>query len=518
MRKLAYVLAGFLAAVPFVLPGQAAVNVTTSPTSLVTSPVEIKASSTPLTVFKFALTADAGETLASAKVNIANAGSSVAAGTDVGSVTVYRDDGDGVFEPGVDLVAGTETTANIGSVTTVATPSNNGLPGTFFVTFATSASWSDALPKDSVTVTFTTDGIVTSANSPVVASVTTSTITADTTGPVLTGAVAKNTGGNVGLEAGDSIELTFGEATGKPVFTPAQLSATFTLTSSHSLLDGNGLFQSQSWSADGLKLILTLSSNVSLPTVVLGDTVTVQGSLITDASGNSATGNQALTGTFGTDVTGPVLTSVQAFDSAGTAGKTAGDTIVLTFGEPTNTPTVTKDNIGAVLALSNGHSFLDGSGNLGGASWNAGGTALTITLSNSTSLPTVALGDTVTVQGALIKDAANNNAAGGQTISGTFGAAADGGSTGACGNGIINGRLYRLVGDGTLYLAASCELKVFGGQAGDVSCGNKFKNIVTLSGLNGIAVRDKHKKCDCSGNDDNPGQRHSRGRGGQDDD
>lgn len=509
MRKLVYVLIGFVAAAPFVLPTLAAVNVTTAPTSSVASPVEIKATSAPLEVLKFSLSADAGETLTSVKVTIDNAAGSAAVGADVSAITVYRDDGDGVFEASADVVAGTETSASIGSATSVAITAGNALPATYFVALATSGSWSDLPPPDSVSITFTADGIVTSANSPTVVSVTTSTITADTTGPALTSVVAKDTGSNAGLGVGDSVEFTFNGATNKPVLSPAQLAASLTLSGSHSFLDGNGLFQGMVWSADGTKLTLSLSGNVSLPSVVVGDTVTVQGALITDAVGNSATGSVSLTGSFSTaDTTGPVLISAQAKDVAATAGKTAGDTIELTFGEATNKPSLTKDNINAVLVLSNGHSFLDGSANLGSASWNAAGTILTIGLSAATSLPAVALGDSVSAQGTVIKDVAGNNATGSQVIGGSFG---DDSGTVACGNGVINGRLYRLVGNGTLYLAASCELKVFNGQAADHARGKKFKNIIALSSLIGHHSDDD----DCDEKEKNHGQ--NRGQDSSDD-
>jgi hypothetical protein len=265
-------------------------------------------------------------------------------------------------------LAGSQASVNIGSDTVVATGANNGLDGAgtrFFVSLATSAAWSGAAPADSITATLPSSGLVTSANSPTVTAATTSTITADTTVPTLTSAVARNTGGTAAKEAGDSVVVTFSEATNKPV--------------------------------------------------------------------------------------------------------------------------LTAGNIASTLALSGGHSFLDGAGALGGAAWNADGTVLTITLSAGTSAPTVEPGDTVTGVGTLIIDAAGNPATGVTTILGRFDGPASTSGEGACPSGLINGRLYQLTGDAsTTYLAAACRLKVFKGKAVGHAKGQKFQNILTLGSLAGL--------------------------------
>ena len=119
----------------------AAVTVSASPVSLITSDIKAQASSGQVGLFRFGLDADAGETLSSVAVTINNAGISAATGTDFANVNIYRDDGDNILEAGgADVLVGCQTTVNVGSTTQVAVSSNNALPGTFFVTLAAGAS------------------------------------------------------------------------------------------------------------------------------------------------------------------------------------------------------------------------------------------------------------------------------------------------------------------------------------------------------------------------------------------
>lgn len=367
MKKFAISLGMLLVA----FTAHAAVTVGTTPTSLVTSSTT-QAASSQKAVFEFALTGSASETLSSVGVTV---NSSTAVSGDLSSISIYQDDGDGVFDAG-DVLAGSNSTVNIGSTTTINTASNNTLTGgKYFVVVNTSGTWAGT---DSLTLTLNANGITTSANSPTLSSVTSATISApDLTGPMIVSAVAANkVGGTGALEAGDQVIITFNEATNKPAITQA--------------------------------------------------------------------------------------------------------------------------NIASTLMLSSGHVWLDGAGAISSATWNSAGTVLTITLSGGTSLPTLALGDTVTVSGSVIKDAANNNATGSVAITGSFGITPDNdnedddddfGKT--CNGGIINGRIYKVNGSTTVYLAASCRLKPFRGAAVFHARGHKFKDIIILSSLNGIQVSDK---------------------------
>lgn len=494
-KKLSLALLALLLAPMF--PVVAAVNVVAQPVSLVTSPVTLAASSAPLGLIKFSLGADAGETLSSVAITVSNVGLSNATSADIANVTVYRDAGNGTFDTATDLVAGTQATVNAGSATTITTSANNTLPATFFVSLATSANWSDVAPADSISVALATNGIVTSANSPTVTAVTTNTITADTTGPLLQTAVAQNTGSTAAKTAGDSVILTFNEATNKPVLGSAQIPTVLTLNNGHTWLDGTGSVISSVWNEAGTALTITLNQVNGLPTIEPGDTVTIAGAVIKDAVGNNATGNTTITGSFINDVVGPQLTLAKAYNTGGTAAVEAGDSVQLIFSEITNKPTITKDNINTTLTLNNSHTWLDSAGNLGTAVWNTDGTKLTITLSanagSGVTPPTVVVGDTVTIAGSLIKDATNNNATGSMVITGSFGAVTPQpgtGKGGVCLNGLKNGWLYKISdNDNVIYLAAACKLKVWKGRDHQKRHGLKFRNVITLSSIESITIK-----------------------------
>lgn len=510
MKRLIHLLAVGSLVVSAFMPNLVKAAVTPgSVTSLVTSSTTLKASSSQTALFSFTLSETAGETLSSVKVNISNAGGSTATGSDFASVNVYKDNGDGSFDTATDSLAGSQSTVNVGSATVVTTGSNNTITGgKFFVSFATGASWSSSSsPVDSVTVNLPTDAIVTSENSPVISEVTTATITADTVGPVITMAEAKNTGVTIGKNAGDTVEITFGEATNKPSITAANINNVFTLNNSHSWLDGVASIGGAVWNSDGTKITITLSAGTSLPTVALGDTITMATSTITDSYGNSATGNKVITGTFGEDTTGPTLSSAVAKNTGGTSSKEAGDSVQIAFSEATNKPVVNQSNIATIFSLNNSHSFLDGAGALGSTSWSSDGKVLTLFLTAGTSLPTVAVGDIVTVLPGVIKDPEGNNASGNKTITGSFGSGQnqhgddddededddnDEDSRRECNGDIKNGRLYKVGESQTVYLAAGCRLKPFRGAAVFRARGHKFEDIKVLSAFPaGVDVSDK---------------------------
>lgn len=358
----------------------AAVTVTVAPVSLVTSAVTLPATSPQKALFSFSLSATATETLTSilVQVNKANASTTVS-GSDLASVSLYKDDGSNVFNPIAGNLVGTQAVVNVGSSTTVTPATTTPATGKFYVSLATSGTWSGSVPADAITVTLPSNGITTSENSPTITSITTAVISADTMSPQLTSAMAKNTGG--------------------------------------------------------------------------------------------------------------------------TSAKEAGDSVALTFSESTNKPSITNANIGSYFTLNNGHSFLDQGGNLGAASWNVEGTVLTITLSGTTTptstVPSVTVGDVVTVvQSANFVDITGNQVTGTQSISGSF--AGNSGENeeeevkGNCANGLINGRLYKIGTDATVYLAAACRLKPFRGQAVFKARGKKFQNIITLSSLpSNVSISDK---------------------------
>lgn len=286
--------------------------------SLFSSPKTAPASSAPLGLFEFSLSQDAGESLVSVGVLVQPTGTSTIVSSDLGALNLYRDNGDGLFNPSVDVVAGSQGTVLIGSTTTISATSNNSLssatstPTKFFVSLGTGATWSDALTPDSVTVTLVQNSIITTSNSPSSAPVTAPAIVADTTGPKLVSAVAHNTGPTGAKEAGDTIVLHFNESTNKVSLSSSSVAALLSVNNGHTILDANGNLGSASWDASGKQLTITLSgsSSTTVPTVTLGDTIQIAAATpLMDAAGNKATGAVTLVGTFGTVTPPPTIPS-----------------------------------------------------------------------------------------------------------------------------------------------------------------------------------------------------------------
>jgi hypothetical protein len=113
---------------------------------------------------------------------------------------------------------------------------------------------------------------------------------------------------------------------------------------------------------------------------------------------------------------------VEAFASDNTnpvRGIDSDDYVRITFNEPTNAPVITATNINTVLRLSLGHSWKDASNSIGGAVW-TGASRLTIYLSTKRRPPTVAVGDTITPNGSVIKDLKGYPSIGSCVIWGSF--------------------------------------------------------------------------------------------------
>lgn len=354
----------------------------------------------------------------------------------------------------------------------------------------------------------------------------------DRAGPVILSAIASDkTNHFVGIDDDDTVTITFSEPTNKLSITSANVDSVLTLNNGHIWRDGAGSISSAIWNLDGDVLLIQLSVSASLPTVAVGDTITVDGAAITDASASlNAAGGAAFSAigpTFSADVTQPSMASILTADTDGdgyvdrlittfdepvdegtivpaafttdlgtvvdvtddgttgdaviwvdlqdgalTTGQTprlsiaaggiedapgnqnalisdvisadgAGpaiisavpddatnifvgidddDAVTITFSEATNKFAVNSGNIDSILALNNTHSWLDGAGTIGSAVWDVDGDVLTIVLSVATNVPTVAVGDTITLGGSAITDGGANQAstASFSSITGSF--------------------------------------------------------------------------------------------------
>jgi len=153
---------------------------------------------------------------------------------------------------------------------------------------------------------------------------------ADGAGPEILTAVADDgatpgTGAD-GVDAGDRVIITWSEGTNAPAIDKTNINTVLALTPVHTWLDGAGNIGGAVWSGTGNNtLTITLSAGISIPTVVVGDTITPSNA-ITDGGTNSAAGNKAISGSFN-DVTAPTISTIEL---------TSSTTVDVTFNENIN--------------------------------------------------------------------------------------------------------------------------------------------------------------------------------------
>ncbi len=122
------------------------------------------------------------------------------------------------------------------------------------------------------------------------------------------------------------------------------------------------------------------------------------------------------------DLIPPTMVSAEASDGEiPSPGIDDDDYVVIGFSEPTQRPVISAGNIDDVLALSGGHTWLNGAGNIGARRWNETGDSLWIYPLPGTPAPTVFPGDTITPDGATIVDEWGNPVTNQVVIGGSFG-------------------------------------------------------------------------------------------------
>jgi photosystem II stability/assembly factor-like uncharacterized protein len=121
------------------------------------------------------------------------------------------------------------------------------------------------------------------------------------------------------------------------------------------------------------------------------------------------------------DLEGPVPDPAVASDGTNPVpGIDDDDYVYITFDQPTNKPVIDALNIDSVLALTGGHTWLDGFSSIDSSYWNPPGDMLLIELSVNISPPTVAVGDTITPDGLTITDEWGNPAVSTVVLTGSF--------------------------------------------------------------------------------------------------
>ena len=197
------------------------------------------------------------------------------------------------------------------------------LPGAVFTAAGASVTGTGATPDDAMIDVLIVDGVLAGDDQPAVSYSGGSLadlvgnlllpagplVPVDGASPVLWSA----TGGEgslpqAGIDADDSVTMVFNEDTTQP----ATIDTILALSGGHSWLDGSGAIGSAVWT-DARTLLVTLSTASSLPTITVGDTITLDGVTIQDLAANPGIGLQAsaIGGTF----TPPILTSVATADA-----------------------------------------------------------------------------------------------------------------------------------------------------------------------------------------------------------
>src|SRR3989338_4291981 len=174
-------------------PSAQAAVISMQPTEMISAGQKAKASSSNIPIIEFAISATNGiDSISSVTVTIVDAGATGVASGNLANIKIFKDEGDGLFGAG-DVEAGSQSTVNIGAPTTIGSLTNPvnlfgespaNPPSLYFITVATSATWSDATTADAIAVSMAADGVVSSGSSPVFTSLTgVNSLTADTTVP-----------------------------------------------------------------------------------------------------------------------------------------------------------------------------------------------------------------------------------------------------------------------------------------------------------------------------------------------
>ena len=101
-----------------------------------------------------------------------------------------------------------------------------------------------------------------------------------------------------GIDDDDYVILYFSESTNKPVIDNTNIDSVLSLSGGHSWLDEFGALGNCYWNPDGTQLLINLTTNISPPTIAVGDTITPDGKTITDLYGNACMSPIVLKGSF----------------------------------------------------------------------------------------------------------------------------------------------------------------------------------------------------------------------------
>ena len=220
---------------------------------------------------------------------------------------------------------------------------------------------------------------------------------------------------------------TISETDGAAPILIARTATTTTITTTFTENVDSASDSKDQWSVSGNTIDSVSALDGSGNTI----TITLDSAIATDATPSvtytagdieDSSNNNLETATITpSDGLAPALVSAVASDgSADNDGVDNDDTVVLTFSENTNQPTINAGNVDTVLPLNSVvHSWKDGSGAIGSAVWTTP-KVLTVTLSTGTSNPTIVVGDHITPSSSLTDTNSNAMGSGSATITGSF--------------------------------------------------------------------------------------------------
>jgi len=117
--------------------------------------------------------------------------------------------------------------------------------------------------------------------------------------PVIDSAIAND--GSVpgtGIDEDDRVILYFSEPTNKPAITSANIDKVLSLSGGHSWRDGFGEIDTVIWNEAGDVMIVELSTQISPPSISVGDTIIPDSSTIQDLNGNPLVQGCVIKGSF----------------------------------------------------------------------------------------------------------------------------------------------------------------------------------------------------------------------------
>ncbi|MCK4533641.1 hypothetical protein KAU39_07605, partial [bacterium] len=130
---------------------------------------------------------------------------------------------------------------------------------------------------------------------------------------IISAQASDDSGGGVGIQGGDTVQLIFSENTNAPLIDAANIDTVFALNNGHTWKDGQGNIGSAQW-VNSSVLLITLSIIGGVPTIASGDTITADGNSIWDSNGNRCNNNIVLGGDFGNDTSPPYICSRETQD------------------------------------------------------------------------------------------------------------------------------------------------------------------------------------------------------------